>query len=257
MLESKKQMEVSSPSPRAKEESATSSPVLLAEDSGLLKSKDQAAKQPQTKLNLSPESMPRAALPLSPTRWMKLSRLLKTLPKALFLWGAFKFAKLILKWRNRSPKILIHPDPRLKRIAEPVDFEKTKLAQRTTIVRKMGAALAKTTWGMRLGIAAPQIGINLRIMIVRGNVMFNPNWQPTKAPPETIEEGCYSAPYKTFKVSRALYVWAKWMDITGHLITHKLKGLPAIVFQHELNHLDGVCIADIGEEVKNDAIKSL
>ena len=157
---------------------------------------------------------------------------------------------MLLKWRNRTPKFLLHPDERLKRIAEPVDFEKTTLEERTKIVRKMGAALAKTTWGMKLGIAAPQIGINLRVVIVRGNVMFNPEWNPTKAPSEQNTEGCYSVPKRLFKVPRAPYGWAKWTSIDGRPMEDKLKELPAIVFQHELSHLNGICIADIGEEVK-------
>lgn len=102
---------------------------------------------------------------------------------------------------------------------------------------------------MRLGIAAPQIGINKRVIIVRGNVMFNPEWMPTKAPPETVIEECYSVPGKRFKVSRAPYGWAKWTNIDGKPFEDKLKGLPAIVFQHELDHLDGKCCIDVGEPV--------
>ena len=114
----------------------------------------------------------------------------------------------------------------------------------------MGAALQATKWGMKLGIAAPQIGLNQRVVIVRGNVMFNPTWEPVKAPPETITEGCYSLPNKTFKVSRAKYGWAKWTNINGRPMEDKLNGLPAIVFQHEVDHLDGKCCADVGEEIK-------
>jgi len=118
------------------------------------------------------------------------------------------------------------------------------------IVRKLGMALAKQTYGMKLGISAPQIGINLRVMVVRGNVMFNPEWQPTKAPPEQGQEACYSVPKRIFKVNRAPYGWAKWTNIDGKPFEDKLTGIPAIVFQHELNHLDGICCIDIGEEIK-------
>ena len=124
------------------------------------------------------------------------------------------------------------------------------LPKRTAIVRKMGAALAKQTYGDKLGIAAPQIGINLRIMIVRGNVMFNPQWTPSKAPLEDITEGCYSVPKKVFSVPRAKYGWAKWTNIEGKPFADKLNGIPAIVFQHELSHLDGKCCPDLGKEIK-------
>lgn len=173
-----------------------------------------------------------------------------SLPKAIFLWARFRFMKMLINMRNKPPKILLHPDEKLKRVALPVDFKKTTLEERTEIVRKMGAALNQQNWGQKLGIAAPQIGINLRVMVVRGNVMFNPEWNPSRAPAEFITEGCYSVPRKVFKVSRAPYGWAKWVNIEGRPMESKLNGLPAIVFQHELNHLDGTCIADIGEEIK-------
>lgn len=152
-------------------------------------------------------------------------------------------------------KVLIHPDSRLKKIAEPVDFEKTSREERVAIVRKLGATLAQQGYGMKLGIAAPQIGINLRVIIVRGNVMFNPEWRPSEAPTNQITEGCYSVPGKLFKVDRAPYGWAKWLNIDGKPFEDKLNRLPAIVFQHELGHLNGVCCADIGEEIKNNATK--
>ena len=173
-----------------------------------------------------------------------------SLVKAIYLWARFKMVKLLVNWRNRAPEILIYPNPRLKRIAEAVDFNKITLEKRVGIVRKLGVALAKQSYGQRLGIAAPQIGINLRVIIVRGNVMFNPEWQPTKAPPETSIEQCYSSPNKTYKVSRAKYGWAKWTNIDGRPMESKLNYVPSIVFQHELDHLKGICCADIGKEIE-------
>ncbi len=157
---------------------------------------------------------------------------------------------MLLKLRNRAPKILIHPDKRLKRIAEPVDFEATTYEDRVKIVRQMNTALGGVHYGMRLGLAAPQIGINKRVIIVRGNVMFNPEWTPTRAPLNQIQEACYSCPGKIYKVGRAQYGWAKWTDINGRQMSDKLKELPAVVFQHELDHLDGKCCADVGEEIE-------
>lgn len=180
----------------------------------------------------------------------KQSLYLKDLPKAIYLWLRFKIIKMILDLRNRPPSILKYPDKKLKRIAIAVDFKKINLKDRTTTVRKMGLALAKQKYGSQEGIAAPQIGINLRVMIIRGNVMFNPEWCPTKAPPEEAIEGCYSLPNKIFKVSRAKYGWAKWTNIEGRPMESKLIGISAIVFQHELDHLNGLCCSDIGEEIE-------
>lgn len=149
-------------------------------------------------------------------------------------------------------KFLVYPDKKLKRVAVPVDFEKTSLKEREEIVLKLGRALQATTYGAKLGIAAPQIGINQRVMIVRGNVMFNPSWTPSKAPPEQVTESCYSVPKLLYRTQRAPYGWAKWTKIDGTPCEDKLKGIPAIVFQHELDHLDGKCCADIGELLQGE-----
>lgn len=171
--------------------------------------------------------------------------------RGLFTLIMVKIGMRLLKWRNRPPKFLIHPDPRLKRIAEPVDFERETYAMRMQTVRKMNNALGGATYGQRLGLAAPQIGINKRVIIVRGNVMFNPTWRPTRAPNNTIIEGCYSVPKKLYEVGRAPYGWAEWTDINGMQHKAKLKELAAIVFQHEIDHLDGKCCADVGKLIES------
>ena len=239
-----------SPSQVVKKESQTSSRALPKESSSQSKSKRKVADQPQNKLSSSQGSTIVGVSASLPTRWTKLLVKLVSLPKAIFLWALFKLTTMLLNFRNRPQKFLVHPDKRLKRTAEPVDFNVTNIGKRTTIVRKMASALAKTTYGMKLGIAAPQIGINKRVIIVRGNVMFNPEWNPTKAPPNQYTEGCYSVPNKLFKVYRPSYGWAKWTNIEGRPFESKLTGLPALVFQHELSHLDGKCLPDYAEEIK-------
>lgn len=220
----------------------TSSPARRKGGSSPLRLSGKMVKSPQTKRPSLNQSSIMGVSRLSQSRLMMSLINLKRLIK-------FKFISAILKWRNPVPTILVHPDPRLKRIAEPVDFNKVSINERVSIVRKLGTALSKQEYGMKLGIAAPQIGINLRVMVVRGNVMFNPEWQPTKAPSITDYEGCYSIPKdKVYKVERAPYGWASWTTIDGKQVKdQKLNGLPAIVFQHELDHLNGKCCADIGE----------
>lgn len=117
---------------------------------------------------------------------------------------------------------------------------------------KMGATMSATGYGQKLGIAAPQIGISKRVMVVLGVVMVNPTWQPSKAPLEKTVEGCYSVPRKVYEVERAPYGWARWFSIDGVERRFKLNGLNAIVFQHELDHLDGKCCADVGKLLRED-----
>jgi peptide deformylase len=178
--------------------------------------------------------------------------------KHVSLWRKIKGQIIIfLFWiHNRPRKILKYPNKKLHKISTPIDFSKMSQAKIISIVRKMHGALTHQKTGMRLGIAAPQIGINKRIMIVRGVVLVNPTWTPSKAPCEEVTEGCYSVPDRMFKVDRAPYGWAKWFSVEGVPREYKLKGLDAIVFQHELDHLDGKCCIDVGYEmfrVKSDS----
>jgi len=252
MLEStKKTQENISPYPVARKGFRTLSHVRLKELLSQLKSKKKGGNQPQNNLNSSLESKPMAELQSLRIRLTMYWVLFKNLPKAIFLWTRFKLAKRLLDWRNKPMSILIYPDPRLKRIAEPVDFKKINYKQRSAIVRKLGVALAKQTYGMKLGISAPQIGIDLQIMTVQGAVIFNPKWNPVKAPPNIVTEGCYSVPNKLYKVNRAPYGWAHWKDINNIERSFKLKGLDAIIFTHELDHLNGRCLPDYGEEIKD------
>lgn len=229
--------------------SPTSLGVPLKDSLSPLKLKKKGGLFPKTKLPLSKTSSLTKESLLSQGHLMMWWKRLKVLPRAIFLWATYRIVRILLEWRNKPPKMLIYPDPRLKRIAEPVDFNKIDLKERTAIVRKMGSALAKQDYGMRLGIAAPQIGLNLRVVIVRGNVMFNPEWTPSKTPQNEGQEACYSVPKKVFNVSRVPYGWVKWTNIDGKPMEDKLKGLPAIVFQHELDHLNGLCCIDIGKEI--------
>ena len=126
-------------------------------------------------------------------------------------------------------------------------------------VALMVRSLASQTWGSRLGLAANQIGLTERMAIVLGRLVINPTWQPSKAPPDISIEGCYSLGMeKMFRVKRAPYGWAKWQDIHGEWHEEKLRGMKAVVFQHEIDHLDGRTCVEGGEPVEvPDNVKRL
>jgi peptide deformylase len=88
------------------------------------------------------------------------------------------------------------------------------------------------------------------MFLMMGSLMINPEWNGTQAPPTDVTEGCYSIGAQLYKVQRAPYGWARWQTITGEWREEKLKGLQAIVFQHELDHLDGKCCIDTGVPVE-------
>lgn len=171
------------------------------------------------------------------------------LPLAFVLWARYNIAVWLIKNRNKPMPIVLHPDPVLSRVADPVDFENESYKDLVAIVRQMGATLKSSSYGDKLGLAAPQIGVSKRICIVQGAVMFNPEWRPSAQPGDRVIEGCYSVPNRLFKVKRDKSGWAKWQSINGVWREQKLNGLRAIIFQHELDHLNGKCCADVGEEI--------
>lgn len=236
------EMEKHNPLDTETKESATSSPVPQEESSSQSKSKSQEELSAKTSSNSYEESKKTTVSASSLTRWMMLLKLSVEYMKA-------KIAKNLIDYRNRPPKILVYPNRKLKKVSDPIDFDKMSEKDIVKIVRKMGSALSKASYGGKLGIAAPQIGINKRVMIVQGAVMVNPEWQPSKAPKEQIIEGCYSVPNKLYKVLRSPYGWAKWYSIKGELREYKLNRLDSIIYQHELDHLNGLCCCDTGEPV--------
>ena len=95
-----------------------------------------------------------------------------------------------------------------------------------------------------IGLAAPQIGINKRIF-----VMGNPTLSYVCVNPEIIsgtgtvkdQEGCLSFPGLWLHVNRYESIKVKYYDVLGKEHERELTGLMARVFQHEHDHLDGVC----------------
>jgi len=96
-----------------------------------------------------------------------------------------------------------------------------------------------------LGLAAPQVGFGIRFFISRidgCNVAINPKWGPNGISQETESEGCLTWPGQRKKVERYSSINAVWTDRKGNIHRKVLYGLEAIIFQHEWDHLNGVCI---------------
>lgn len=99
-----------------------------------------------------------------------------------------------------------------------------------------------------LGIAAPQVGLSLRMCLAKfngkTNIMINPDitWKGEET--DEIEEGCLSLPGIDVKVERPLEIIVKYLDEKGHEQERKLSEYDARVVQHEVDHLDNVLIVD-------------
>jgi peptide deformylase len=112
-----------------------------------------------------------------------------------------------------------------------------------------------------VGLAAPQIGISKRIIVVEFGdeeddsfpkqlyVMVNP--EIIKQSKDTIPgiEGCLSVPGLVGKVSRSSVVTVKGQDIHGKPIKIRAQGWLARIFQHEIDHINGILYTDRADEI--------
>jgi peptide deformylase len=140
-------------------------------------------------------------------------------------------------------------DPRLLRVSRPVTaFGTTELAALIADMRDTMAHLDGA------GLAAPQIGVDLRVVIFGGGanprypeapvvpdtVLINPVLTPLSTEEEDGWEGCLSVPGLRGLVPRWTRLHYRGFDAAGKLIEREASGFHARVVQHECDHLDGI-----------------
>jgi peptide deformylase len=139
----------------------------------------------------------------------------------------------------------------IRTVPDPVLRRKTKRV--TTIdksVRKLIADMLETLHAEegRAGLAAPQIGVSLRITVIgipdeADIVLINPEIVRRKGE-RLVVEGCLSVPGYMGELTRAETVTAKGLDIHGKAVRIKAEGLLAQALEHEIDHLDGKLYID-------------
>lgn len=134
-------------------------------------------------------------------------------------------------------------------------------------VKKFDAGLRKFAKDLKetmikadgLGIAAPQVGENIRVFIVVLNyktdhqvivTMVNPDILAHGSTVEVKEEGCLSLPGKYGNVERFTEVTVAFHDLDGTRQVFELQGLNARVVQHENDHINGVLFIDRMKEME-------
>jgi peptide deformylase len=113
-----------------------------------------------------------------------------------------------------------------------------------------------------IGLAAPQVGVALRILVIDLSVGRDPNGLITMINPEFVEragmqleeEGCLSVPGFNATVVRPLRAVVKGLDREGHPQEIEGEGLLARAFQHEIDHLDGMLFVDRLRGIKKEMI---
>ena len=94
-----------------------------------------------------------------------------------------------------------------------------------------------------IGLAANQLGINVRAFVMYSEppiVAFNPKITYYNDEEVVMDEGCLSYPGVTIKVKRPRFIRVRFQDPYGNIVVKKFDGMASRVFQHELDHLDGV-----------------
>lgn len=95
-----------------------------------------------------------------------------------------------------------------------------------------------------IGVAANQVGVPYRIFAMRGQpenfVCFNPRIIIPSEMKIELEEGCLTYPGLIVKITRSQHVKVRFNTPNGDVLTKQFTGMTARIFQHELDHLDGV-----------------
>lgn len=154
--------------------------------------------------------------------------------------------------------ILIHPDPRLKKVVDPV-------ATVTDDLRRLADDMLETMYDAPgIGLAAPQVAVMSRMIVMdceKGEdatpdpmVLINPQVLWTSEERNVYEEGCLSIPEQYAEVERPSEVEVEWIGLDGKTRRERFDGLWATCVQHEIDHLDGKLFIDYLKPLKRQMI---
>ncbi len=144
--------------------------------------------------------------------------------------------------------ILIDPNPILRQVSEPVDPAEISRLEFQKFLDEMIVTMDEKG----VGLAAPQVGKNQRVIIVKTKngpeAFINPKIFSTSLLKTHSEEGCLSVPGIWGIVKRFRKIKVKALNRRGEKVMIKASGLEAIIFQHEIDHLDGILFIDKAEK---------
>ncbi|MCU0352279.1 MAG: peptide deformylase [Cytophagales bacterium] len=159
--------------------------------------------------------------------------------------------------------IVAYGDPVLKKTAQPIE--------KGTDLKKLVADMYETMYNANgVGLAAPQIGMSIRLFVVDGSpmdeddetlktfkkVFVNPTVMEETGDAWAFEEGCLSIPGIRADVNRPPKVTVRYFDEDWNEHTDTYDGLAARIIQHEYDHLEGVLFVDKISAMKKRLIQS-
>lgn len=154
-------------------------------------------------------------------------------------------------------QLVIHPDPRLKKVCDPVTEVDADL-------RKLADDMFETMYDAPgIGLAAPQVGVLTRMFVADCHreeqpkepiAFINPEITWVSEELNTYEEGCLSIPDFYENVTRPARVRMAWTDLDGARQEREFDELWATCVQHELDHLNGKLFIDYISSLKRTMI---
>lgn len=150
--------------------------------------------------------------------------------------------------------ILQYPDPRLHRVAAPVDRFDEELQR---LIRDMAETMYASNG---IGLAATQVDVHRQLIVIDTSesrdqlrVFINPEIQESRGESE-LEEGCLSVPGIYDRVPRFDWVRGRAWDAAGREFGFEAQGLEALCIQHEMDHLKGRVFVDYLSRLKQTRI---
>ncbi|MBL7058709.1 peptide deformylase [Patescibacteria group bacterium] len=149
-----------------------------------------------------------------------------------------------MKKQNKVLNLITHPNPILRKVSVLIDIKKIDKKMQELVANMIQTMISDKG----IGLAAPQIGKNIRLIIVNYRdkpfALINPVIVKFFGAKVSGEEGCLSIPHVFGDVLRYRNVDCEYFDLRGNKQCLNAKGLLARVIQHEIDHLDGILFID-------------
>lgn len=150
-------------------------------------------------------------------------------------------------------KLIPHTDTLLHSVLDHFDFNNSPTDPEQLAMDLV--EMMKKSGG--IGLSANQVGLNYRVFAMDGSpemfVCFNPKIVMFGTETVTLEEGCLSYPGLLVKVKRPRDIKVRFTGPDGEIYTKTFTGITARVFQHELDHLDGITMLNRANRVHRDS----
>ena len=158
----------------------------------------------------------------------------------------------------KNLKILIFPDPRLRKVAEKITkFDKS--------LENLANSMLKTMYDANgIGLAATQVDQHIRLIVMDlsenrddPRIFINPTYKILENHSlYEFEEGCLSIPGFNEIIARPDKIELRWQDLDGNEHIDKPEGLLTVCIQHEIDHLEGKLMVDYVSALKRDRVRS-